>query len=318
MRDWIAGLGLFAATACVVLWQNAHVAVLFDLSYILNTAARIADGQMPYRDFPLAHPPLTFLIQAAIIRLTGRVIFHHVLYAALIGGLSTVLTWRIALAIAARPRRRPHGGWRCSSPRRSPSWASTASCPILSTTATAAFWLLVAIWMLQRLEAKTNVFFGFATGAALCIPFFFKQNMGLPFLLAAIGAVLLVLAFTLKRRGKVSSEAPGTGTLLSVLAGACAALLAAVLALHWTAGLGNYLHWTIEYAGQRRLPALSLMLGVYRDPTLLWTRAVRRNRATSVAAVSSCEASLGPHRSFCFAGCAVSLHARLAAHVRRR
>src|SRR5208282_5913844 len=98
LRDWLAAAALFAATAGVVLWQNAHVAVLFDLSYILNTAERIALGQMPYRDFPLAHAPLTFLMQAAIIRLTGRVFFHHVLYAAVTGGLGTVLAWRVALA----------------------------------------------------------------------------------------------------------------------------------------------------------------------------------------------------------------------------
>jgi predicted membrane-bound mannosyltransferase len=97
LRDAAAAAVLFLATAGVILWQNAHVAVLFDLSYILNTAERIALGQMPYRDFPLAHAPLTFLMQAAIIRLTGRVFFHHVLYVALTGGLGTVLAWRIAL-----------------------------------------------------------------------------------------------------------------------------------------------------------------------------------------------------------------------------
>jgi hypothetical protein len=97
LRDWIAAAVLFAATAGVILWQNAHVAVFFDISYILNVATRIAGGQIPYRDFPLAQAPLTFVVQAAIIRLTGRVFFHHVLYVAAIGGLSTVLTWRIAL-----------------------------------------------------------------------------------------------------------------------------------------------------------------------------------------------------------------------------
>ncbi len=270
LRNWIAGVGLFAATACVVFWQNAHVAVLFDLSYILNSAARIASGQMPYRDFPLAHAPLTFLIQAAIIRLTGRVFFHHVLYVALMGGLSTVLTWRIALASL---RGRAAAAWWLALLVAAPLTVLGIYCivPNPEYDCDCGFWLLVALWMFQRLEAKTNVLLGFATGAALCIPLFFKQNMGLPFLLAAIGAVLLVLAFTLKRRGKVSSGTSGTRTLLSVLAGACAALLTAVLALHWAAGLGNYLHWTIEYAGQRRLPALSVMLGVYRDPTLLWT-----------------------------------------------
>ena len=119
LRDWLAAAALFAATAAVVLWQNAHVAVLFDLSYILNTAERIALGQVPYRDFPLAHAPLTFLIQAAIIRLTGRVFFHHVLYVAITGGLGTVLAWRIALTslrgrvtaawtLALAPRRAAH------------------------------------------------------------------------------------------------------------------------------------------------------------------------------------------------------------------
>jgi hypothetical protein len=60
-------------------------------------------------------------------------------------------------------------------------------------------------------------------------------------------------------------------SLVAFFTGACTALIIAILALHSTAGLGNYIHWTIQYAGQRRLPTLSLMLGVYSDPTLLWT-----------------------------------------------
>ena len=60
---------------------------------------------------------------------------------------------------------------------------------------------------------------------------------------------------------------PEIPALLAVLAGVCVTLGAAMLALHWTAGIGNYLHWTVEYAGQRRLPGFSLMLGVYRDPS---------------------------------------------------
>jgi hypothetical protein len=50
LRDAAAAAVLFLATAGVILWQNAHVAVLFDLSYILNTAERIALGQtFPWR-----------------------------------------------------------------------------------------------------------------------------------------------------------------------------------------------------------------------------------------------------------------------------
>jgi len=271
-RDWIAAAGLFLATAGVVLWQNAHVAVLFDVSYILNTAARIALGQMPYRDFPLAHAPLTFLMQAAIIRLTGRVFFHHALYCALFGGLGSVLAFRIALGSL---RGRVAAAWPVALLLAAPLAVLGIYCivPNPEYDCDCGFWILVAFWMLQRLDAETNAAFGFAAGAALCIPLFFKQNMGLPFLLAAIGAVLLSLApgGLSDGRRQNSPAAPSSPTLFSVLAGACLALAITVLALHWTAGIGNYLHWTIEYAGQRRLPGFSLMLGVYRDPALLWT-----------------------------------------------
>jgi hypothetical protein len=272
MRDSLAAAGLFLATAGVVLWQNAHVAVLFDLSYILNTATRIALGQMPYRDFPLAHAPLTFLTQAAIIRLTGRVFFHHVLYTALIGGLGSVLAFRIALGSL---RGRVAAAWPIAPLVAAPLTVLGIYCivPTPEYDCDCGFWIVVALWMLLRLDAGTSAAFGFATGAALCVPLFFKQNMGLPFLLVAIAAVLLSLALGGLSGGRRqnSPAAPSSSTLFSVLAGACLALVTAVLALHWTAGIDNYLHWTIEYAGQRRLPGFSLMLAVYRDPSLLWT-----------------------------------------------
>ena len=60
-----------------------HVTVLWDLSYILENATRISLGQIPYRDFPFPYAPLTFLLQAIIIRLCGRVVLQHYLYASL-------------------------------------------------------------------------------------------------------------------------------------------------------------------------------------------------------------------------------------------
>src|SRR5581483_11373056 len=72
-----------------------HLAVIWDLSYVLETAHRISLGDFPYRDFPFPYPPLTFLIQAAIIKLAGRVFWHTVAYCAITGGLGTALTWRI-------------------------------------------------------------------------------------------------------------------------------------------------------------------------------------------------------------------------------
>src|SRR6266446_10344548 len=93
--DWLLAAILFFATAAVVLWQNLRLGILWDLSYILETSDRISLGDVPYRDFPMPFAPLTFLTQAAIIKLTGRVFFHHVIYAAMAGGLATVFTWRV-------------------------------------------------------------------------------------------------------------------------------------------------------------------------------------------------------------------------------
>jgi hypothetical protein len=134
LRDWIAASGLFLATAAVVLWQNAHLVVLWDLSYTLDSSVRFAMGQTPYRDFPFVHAPLTFLIQAAIMRLAGRVYWHHVLYAAVVGGLGTALAWRIALRTL---RGSVAAAWTVSVLLAAPFWASTAFCRCPPTIATA-------------------------------------------------------------------------------------------------------------------------------------------------------------------------------------
>jgi hypothetical protein len=269
-RDWLAAAALFITTAAVVLWQNAHVAVLWDLSYTLDSAARIAQGQLPYRDFPFAHAPLTFLIQAAIIRLTGRAFFHHVLYAAIVGGLGTVLTFRIALHSLAG---RVNAAWPIALILTAPLsvLGIYSILPLPSYDCDCAFAVLVAIWALQRLNPASGWLYGIATGAALCVPLFFKQNIGLPFLAAACGIIGLALAASLLGLLKPPKSGTWPRPLLAVLTGASVALTTALLLLHFTVGLGNYVHWTIQFAAQRRLPGLQQMLGVYQNPELLWT-----------------------------------------------
>jgi hypothetical protein len=275
LRDWLAAACLFLATAGVVLWQNAHLAVLWDLSYVLDSASRISLGQLPYRDFPFAHAPLTFLIQAAIIRLTGHVFFHHVLYAAIVGGLGTVLTWRIV-------QRSLHGcvksAWTIAFVLATPLTVLGIYCivPLPSYDGDCAFSILVAVWLLQRLKPSPALrpwilFQCLATGASLCAPVFFKQNIGLPFLAAGCGIILSVLAASFIGRTSSTSHNSWTPILLAVLAGVAATLTVAVLLVHFTVGLGNYYHWTIQFAAQRRLPGVQDILGVYRDSQLLWT-----------------------------------------------
>ena len=253
MRDFAVACALFAATAAVVFWQNARLAVMWDLSYVLETSYRISLGQMPYRDFPLAHAPLTFLIQAAIIRVTGRVFWHHVLYCAVVGGMGSVVAWRVALKVLG------DRAWWTSVLLALPMMflGVYGIYPHPNYDCDCAFAVLVAVWLLQRVER--GVGWALMAGMAAVVPLFFKQNIGLPFLLM-VGLGVLGLVFVDSRR-----------VWLAVLAGVTAGVAMATAVMHWTVGIGNYIQWTVRFPAQRRIPSLGAMVGIYRDGSLAWT-----------------------------------------------
>jgi hypothetical protein len=280
VRDWLAAGLLFVATASFVLWQNSQVAVLWDLSYLLDTSYRIALGQTPYRDFPLVHPPLTFVVQAFIMRVGGRLYLLPLGYAALIGGFGTVVSWRIVLHAL---RSKIALAWLVSLLLAAPlvllGIYSIYPHPIYDCDCT--FAILVAVFLLQRFNAEraTSAVGGrlwigpSLAGAAVVIPMFFKQNMGLPFLLAVVAGVMLLIAVNFWRphRKQVLSWALDQAILFRLIAAFVLSCLAAILVIQLTAGLGNYLHWTVHFAAQRRLPGFADMLQVYRQPSFLWT-----------------------------------------------
>ncbi len=254
LRDWIAavvavcGHGRRGALA-----ERARRCPVRSELHAQHRGALRRSARCPTATFPWRTPPLTFLIQAAIIRLTGRVFFHHVLYVALIGGLGTVLTWRIALASLRGRIAAAWTGGAARSPRRSLSSASTASCQIPSTTATAhsGCWSRFGCCggSMQRRAWRADLLpawrFACRSSSSRTWGCRFWQRPSRGFAGARDEAP--------PGRGKPRPATPETRTLLSVLAGACVALGIAVLALHWTAGIGNYVHWTIEFAGAAAL-----------------------------------------------------------------
>lgn len=288
-RDGAAALALFAATAAVVLWQNSRLAVLWDLSYILENAFRISLGGVPYRDFPLPYAPLTFLTQAALIKLTGRDFFHHVLYCAAIGGAATVLTWRVLLNMllgAVRPARTL--AFLLSTPLTVLGIYCVFPHPFYDCDCT--FAIVVCILLLQRLERRGfPPLPAFFSGAALVIPLFVKQNTGAAFLASAGLALVALVTLNLWQRRP-------TEGLLWVIAGAAAGLLAALSLIQFTAGLANYTHWTIQFARSRRMPPLADMLTVYQNPVLLWWTAALLAGIVIACLAPSRGVSQGIHR----------------------
>src|SRR6266581_5653693 len=195
-RRWMvfaSGVLFFLATALVVVWQNSRLAVLWDLSYVLENAYRMSLGDVPYRDFPFPYPPLTFLIQAAVIKLTGRAFWHTTVYCAVMGGIGSMLAWRIILNIlSVRITHARFLAFILTIPLIVLGVYAVFPHPFYDPDCTLA--ILLALLLLQRAERKSDSLLQSAlAGIALVIPAFVKQNTGLVFL----GSVIIGIAILL-------------------------------------------------------------------------------------------------------------------------
>lgn len=260
-HDWPAALLLFAASAAVVVWQNSRLGVLWDASYILENSSRISLGDVPYRDFPFPYAPLTFLTQAAVIKLTGRAFWHHIVYSAAVGGLSSVLAWRVILNCL-------RGGLKHA---RLVAYLLSAPLVVLGIYAIfphpfydpdCTFAILICLLLWQRAERKgLPTARALTAGAALAVPVFVKQNTGLAFLLSAVAAIAALIAVEAWRGRAVRGY-------VRLVAGAFVGLAAALLIIQMTAGLDNYVRWTVRFAAARRTPPLADMLQMYQNRLL--------------------------------------------------
>lgn len=261
--EWSIAFALAVATAAVVIWQNAHLAVLWDLSYTLDNSFRIALGDVPYRDFPFVHPPITFLIQAAIIKLTGRVYWHQVAYCAAASAVATLLTWRILRRILDGMPNAKGIALLLTLPLVPLGIYCVFPHPFYDPDCTLA--ILISLLLLLHLDQRPQSFaLPVIAGVALVIPLFIKQNTGLAFLLTAITLVAALTIWRGLKRAQMRHYAITIGAALATLA-------IAILLIHRCAGLGNYWHWTIQFAAERRTPARSEMLEIYTAKmNLVW------------------------------------------------
>jgi hypothetical protein len=265
--DWAAAFFLFFASAGVVLWQNSRLGILWDLSYVLENSYRISLGDFPYRDFPFPFAPLTFLIQSLLIRLTGRVFFHHVLYCAVVGGLGTVLTWRIVKHLV-------HGAiasvrlvaFLLALPLSVVGIYGVFPHPFYDPDCT--FTILLCVFLLQQSERKDFPSVrAFVTGVVLVVPLFVKQNTGLAFLATAGLAITILMLLRAWRRQRASGYA-------WLIAGIAVGLALASFVIYFTVGVRNYERWTVLFAAARRFPAPAGVLASYWTPLLpFWVAA---------------------------------------------
>src|SRR5256712_1432451 len=255
-------VALFCASAAFVLWRNSQVGVLADLAYPLNTATRIAAGDLPYRDFPLAQAPGEFLIQALLIKASGPHFAIHIAYATPLGGLATALTYVIVLQIIRGA---------LASPR---AVAAILAFPLVPLgiyavyphpfyDADACLAVLIAIVAILVARDRPTPATWLVAGGLIAVPIFIKQNIGGAFL------VLSVAALAAEALARVSAR---QGFHWCV-AGIVVTLGVEILALQLFVGVDHYLRWAWTFALAGRGVSLA-RFREFADPPIVWPAAL--------------------------------------------
>jgi len=254
----LLSLLLFVASAAFTVWRNTQVAVLVDISYILNIATRIAAGDVPYAQFPLAQAPLTFLTQAVLIKLFGPHFFVQIAYAAMAGGLATVLTYVIARRLVAGVVARPD------------ALAAVLAIPLVPLGIYAilpnpfydpdgCLVILAAVAAILAANDRQTRTRWLVAGALISVPVFIKQNIGGAFLILAVAA-LVADAF---------ARPAARAGLRWCLTGLAVALGLELLALQLIVGIDQYLAWAWTFALAGRGVTLERVAS-FADPSVVW------------------------------------------------
>ena len=99
--QWLAVCVLGVGAGAVHQWQTGRIGVLGDYAYIVDTAWRIAQGEVMYRDFGLPHSPLTFHVQATLIRVFGFSYGVTAWYCTVVNVAYVVLTYGLVRELVA-------------------------------------------------------------------------------------------------------------------------------------------------------------------------------------------------------------------------
>ena len=267
---------LFLMSAAFTLWRNGEVGVLVDISYIVNTATRIAAGDVPYAQFPLAQAPLEFLVQAFLIRLGGPNYGVQIAYATIVGGIATVLSFSVARRLLAGSVRAPDLvaavlclplvplGVYAVYPH--PFYDSDSCVLVLAVIA-------AALWALDR-PSRTRMA---VAGSLLVVPAFMKQNIG--------GALIIAVLAALAAHAVSRPEA--RPWLRWYLAGFAVTLAIVVALVQIVIGIDQYLRWTLYFALSGRGVAADRIaeFGVPAALALVFVPLLRKRPATRVVLV---------------------------------
>ncbi len=265
---WLAVCVLGVGAGAVHQWQTGRIGVLGDYAYIVDTAWRIAQGEVMYRDFGLPHSPLTFHVQATLIRVFGFSYGVTAWYCTVVNVAYVVLTYGLVRELVS-------------------GWSGVALCVPLVWLAPhgiyphpfydpdACLLILLNLNLLHWVATgRVSAVVAFLGGVTTVLPALAKQNVGYPYVVL-VGVGVVWWGWVRERwgggRAEVERQEGGEGEeRLEVVglrwfgAGVVAGVVGAVMWLGLTCGLGNYWRWVFASAS-RRLGDLTFILETYGD-----------------------------------------------------
>ncbi|HEY6389691.1 MAG TPA: hypothetical protein VIX89_00345 [Bryobacteraceae bacterium] len=221
--------------AFTLTWYSGHRGLfLFDQSAGFDGAWRILQGQVPYRDFYMAFPPIMLWIQAAFFKVAGLNFSSMVLSAAVVNVLATASIMRITGNLVT----------------------GASNFPVLLAGLVTAIWFqppFGTLWMEQvaflfacgalqctleagRLTNRFSMLFWFLAGCCMTCAFLSKQNAGAFFAPVCAGVIM------------IQNWRTGPRLPLSLASFGAGALIAAAVFLVW--------------------------LRLFSDPALFWRHAI--------------------------------------------
>jgi hypothetical protein len=252
----------FAASATFTVWRNTQVGILVDISYILNTATRIASGEVPYAQFPLVLAPFEFLMQGLLIKAFGPHFFIQIAYAAIMGGLATALAYVVVRRLLDTAVARPATLAAILTVSLVPL-GIYAIYPHPFYDSDTCLFILATLAAILAARERPTLGRGLVAGALLAVPVFIKQTIGGVFL------VLIVAALAADALAQPSARA----SFRRILAGLAVCLGLELVALHLVVGIGNYLTWTWSFALSGR-GVTAERISEFVDPRVLWPGAL--------------------------------------------
>ena len=218
----------------IPLFQSQNINSLYDISYLITNWYRIAEGQIPYRDFILVHNPGSFIIGGLLFKAFGNSYYVVLSWTCFVNLFALLSLRRILIKLKLSEIER-------STLTILLSFVlpySISALPNYDADSTFAVLLCLLLFIHLILAKSTSWLAWFSFGVLSVLPFTIKQNIGLAF----VFSMVLVLCI-----GGYFRE------LLQFIGGIATTLVILAFAMSLLEILGDWWNYSIVFAAKSRL-----------------------------------------------------------------